>query len=173
MHWKCLGLSKHLLSFPLHSGHRGRPNRRGPEGDDRQVFTWRLNGNDALQTFLIFDHRFEALVGRACSRIAGENGSSMREWDDGKGNEKRPRMGLKDDEEKRGGEEVKKEWWTLDKTKIYRGIAGKSPNESRFLLLLRSKVLRWLTPLRISTSADLKWWMNLSLLHDHLFQFLF
>lgn len=29
--------------FSPHSGHRGRPNRRRAEGDDRQVFTRRLN----------------------------------------------------------------------------------------------------------------------------------
>lgn len=44
-------ISPPALFFSPHSGHRGRPNRRGPEGDDRQVFTWRLNMNDALQTF--------------------------------------------------------------------------------------------------------------------------
>lgn len=39
----------------LHSCHRGRPNRRRPEGDDGQVFTRRLRrAPDALQTIFNF-----------------------------------------------------------------------------------------------------------------------
>lgn len=72
----------HTLNVPLfflHSGNRGWPNRWGTEGDVRQVFAWGLNTTDALQTFY-FDHRFEALVGCACSRrIEGEN-DSTKQW---------------------------------------------------------------------------------------------
>lgn len=64
--------------------------------------------SDALQDFLIFDHRFEALVGCACSRIAGEKKrrhESKEGRKDGlteeKGNEKRGENGEGLKEEKK------------------------------------------------------------------------
>lgn len=70
-----------MIASPLRSGHRRRQNRRRSKGDGRQVVTRRLKMNNALQTFY-FDHRFEALVGCACSRIVGE--TMARSEDKGK-----------------------------------------------------------------------------------------
>lgn len=66
-------LSRSHSGSSVLSGHRRRPNRRRPEGDDRQVFARRVEEKRqrCLADSFHFDHRFEALVGCACSRIAG------------------------------------------------------------------------------------------------------
>lgn len=114
LHWSSVSINIRL--FLVCSGHRGRPNRWGPERDDGQVFTWRLSISDALQTFLIFDHRFEALVGCACSRIAGESGSSKWRWGDERNWDEAGWREEEEEVEERCGERM---MWLGEKTKIF------------------------------------------------------
>lgn len=91
--------------------------------------------NDALQTFLILITDLKHLSACACSRISGDNDGTKRGWED-----ERKRKRGKEGKMEKGSEVVKRETvkcWereseTLEKTNIYHGIAGNSPNESRF-----------------------------------------
>lgn len=70
-----------------------------------------------------------------------------------KRNEREQREGREEEEWGKNGRRARGSG-TLEKTTVYHGIAGNSPNDSRFELLLRGEVLRWWTLLRISASAD-------------------
>lgn len=91
--------------------------------------------------FFNFDHRFEALVGCACSREDCRRGGkkTTARSEDGMAESKtlkqegKGRKMEKTVRRKRGeGRRSRKERETLEKTEFIMGFAGNSPNESRF-----------------------------------------
>lgn len=137
-----------IIYSSLRSGHRRWPNRRCPKGDGRQVVTWCLKMNDALQTFY-FDQRFKALVGCACSRIVGE--TMARSEDKGK--------------EMNGKKYVKIGWESRGRARLQK--------RQRFIMGLLA-ILQTKTHFNLCCAAwcwdggPWLWWMNLPLLHNHL-----
>lgn len=120
----------HVLFSPPCSCHWRRPNRRSSEGNDRQIITRRLSLNDAFQIFYFY-HRFEALVGCACSRTVTRMDGTKRI--------QRRQMGDLANEERRSWRDGE----------IYFGVAGNSPIETLLTLLLRRKIDVWYAQLRL------------------------